>query len=246
MLVFFFFRCPKCSSSVAADATKQAAGKVESKGYTCEAHPGCLKTFATVREYEEHYNLRHRHKCNTCKKSLPSAHILELHVLEAHDTLFSLMAEKRPMVCKCNTHIYFFMKPSSDLKTQISYKCFPFVCSWPVSWNHALPCSGRVNNERSIVFWSTNFQSHSSYGSCPMEPNRIGNQGQSQIKRRRANPNPNRKRTWKECKRNLLYRLTRCHPLPMLRRNSQMKQWKLILAPQQLEVLTVLISDPHH
>lgn len=89
---WFFCRCSKITDDGNEKVTTSTTSIV------CEAHPSCFKTFSNVRDLEEHYNIRHRHKCVTCKKSLPSAHILELHVLEAHDTLFSLMAERKPMV----------------------------------------------------------------------------------------------------------------------------------------------------
>jgi hypothetical protein len=31
----------------------------------------------------------------------PIARLLELHVLETHDTLFALLAKKQNMVCRC-------------------------------------------------------------------------------------------------------------------------------------------------
>lgn len=62
--------------------------------FSCSA-PGCQATFSQLVESESHYNARHRHSCNTCHHSLPSAHLLELHVLETHDTYFQLLAAKK-------------------------------------------------------------------------------------------------------------------------------------------------------
>lgn len=36
--------------------------------------------------------------CSVCRKKLISAHLLDLHVLEQHDTYFQLQKEKKPMV----------------------------------------------------------------------------------------------------------------------------------------------------
>ena len=54
---------------------------------------------------EAHYNSKHRHACGTCKKSLPSAHLLDLHIQETHDSYFQLLSGKKP-----------------------SYECFLEVC----------------------------------------------------------------------------------------------------------------------
>lgn len=38
------------------------------------------------------------HVCSVCKKILMSAHLLELHVVEQHDSYFDLQKDKKPMV----------------------------------------------------------------------------------------------------------------------------------------------------
>ncbi|KAK8397635.1 hypothetical protein O3P69_004429 [Scylla paramamosain] len=57
---------------------------------------GCKKTFTTVADYAAHQRSCHQHVCSSCKQSFPTHHLLDLHLLEAHDTLFQLMAEKNP------------------------------------------------------------------------------------------------------------------------------------------------------
>lgn len=37
-----------------------------------------------------------RHSCSVCKKSLPSPHLLELHIQENHDSFFSVLSERSP------------------------------------------------------------------------------------------------------------------------------------------------------
>ncbi|KOB56938.1 Uncharacterized protein OBRU01_25763, partial [Operophtera brumata] len=42
-----------------------------------------------------HYNSSHRYVCATCKKVLPSPHLLDLHIQENHDSFFAVMADKK-------------------------------------------------------------------------------------------------------------------------------------------------------
>lgn len=67
---------------------------------TCNV-PGCRKQFDTVFAYESHYNSLHRYLCAECRKCLPSAHLLDLHLSERHDSFFAVQVEKgiKPMVC---------------------------------------------------------------------------------------------------------------------------------------------------
>jgi hypothetical protein len=74
--------------------------------------PGCQAKFSQLIDSEAHYNARHRHSCNTCKKSLPSAHLLDLHVAENHDSYFQLLSAKKP-----------------------SYECFLETCKDLKFWN---------------------------------------------------------------------------------------------------------------
>ena len=39
------------------------------------------------------------HSCEECRRVYPSGRLLELHILESHDTLFKLMAANQNMVC---------------------------------------------------------------------------------------------------------------------------------------------------
>uniref|UniRef100_A0A8D0BUE9 C2H2-type domain-containing protein n=1 Tax=Salvator merianae TaxID=96440 RepID=A0A8D0BUE9_SALMN len=58
---------------------------------------GCCQLFETLESYEHHYNMLHRNVCSFCKRSFPSAHFLDIHLLEWHDSLFKIMAEKESM-----------------------------------------------------------------------------------------------------------------------------------------------------
>ncbi|XP_035185842.1 zinc finger protein 511 isoform X2 [Oxyura jamaicensis] len=61
---------------------------------------GCSQVFDTLEGYEHHYNTLHRNVCSFCKRSFPSGHLLDIHILEWHDSLFQIMAEKQNMF-KC-------------------------------------------------------------------------------------------------------------------------------------------------
>ncbi|XP_035982368.1 zinc finger protein 511 isoform X2 [Fundulus heteroclitus] len=58
---------------------------------------GCRAVFSTLDEYEHHYNSLHRHVCCSCRRSLPSARLLDIHIQEWHDSLFTILAQKQDM-----------------------------------------------------------------------------------------------------------------------------------------------------
>jgi len=58
---------------------------------------GCKKEFSDVRKWESHYNITHRHVCQYCGCVYPTSRFLDIHVLERHDTLFKMLAQKRHM-----------------------------------------------------------------------------------------------------------------------------------------------------
>ncbi|XP_031691781.1 zinc finger protein 511 isoform X1 [Oncorhynchus kisutch] len=65
---------------------------------------GCSQVFSTVEDYEHHYNTLHRHVCSSCQRSLPSARLLDIHIQEWHDSLFSILAERQDMVANIHAH----------------------------------------------------------------------------------------------------------------------------------------------
>ncbi|KAM9232999.1 zinc finger protein 511 [Leptosomus discolor] len=67
--------------------------------FSCH-NSGCCQVFDTLEGYEHHYNVLHRNVCSSCKRSFPSGHLLDIHILEWHDSLFQIMAEKQNMY-KC-------------------------------------------------------------------------------------------------------------------------------------------------
>jgi len=66
----------------------------------------CDLVFQSVSEYEEHYSSAHMNTCQTCRRPFTTRRMLELHIMETHDSLFSVMAEKQKMVCPCHPFAY--------------------------------------------------------------------------------------------------------------------------------------------
>ncbi|XP_058461043.1 protein lethal(2)k10201 isoform X2 [Malaya genurostris] len=61
--------------------------------------PNCHYSCTTVQQYESHYNSHHRYSCGECNKTLPSGHLLDLHLSEVHDSYFEAQVQsgKQPM-----------------------------------------------------------------------------------------------------------------------------------------------------
>ncbi|XP_037321895.1 zinc finger protein 511 isoform X1 [Pungitius pungitius] len=57
----------------------------------------CSAVFSSLEEYEHHYNSLHRHVCCSCRRSLPSARLLDIHIQEWHDSLFTILAQRQDM-----------------------------------------------------------------------------------------------------------------------------------------------------
>lgn len=58
---------------------------------------GCSQFFNTLEGFEHHYNALHRNVCSFCKRSFPSGHLLDVHILEWHDSLFQILSQKQDM-----------------------------------------------------------------------------------------------------------------------------------------------------
>ena len=95
------------------------------KTFPCSV-PGCSAKFKQLVDSETHYNSKHRHSCGTCKKNLPSAHLLDLHIQENHDSYFKLLSGKKPSfecfleVCKLK-----FWTPDERREHCITTHSFP-------------------------------------------------------------------------------------------------------------------------
>ncbi|XP_078055752.1 zinc finger protein 511 [Mustelus asterias] len=80
---------------------------------------GCSQLFDTLENYEHHYNTFHRNVCSSCKRSFPSSHLLDIHILEWHDSLFQILAAKQNMyICLVESCTEKF-KASSDRKKHL-------------------------------------------------------------------------------------------------------------------------------
>ncbi|XP_051897582.1 zinc finger protein 511 [Pristis pectinata] len=80
---------------------------------------GCSQLFDTLENYEHHYNTFHRNVCSSCKRSFPSSHLLDIHILEWHDSLFQILAAKQNMyLCLIESCTEKF-KTSSDRKKHL-------------------------------------------------------------------------------------------------------------------------------
>lgn len=65
--------------------------------FTCQV-AGCCQVFDTLEDYEHHYHTLHRNMCSFCKRAFPSGHLLDIHILEWHDSLFQILSERQDMV----------------------------------------------------------------------------------------------------------------------------------------------------
>ncbi|XP_046885566.1 zinc finger protein 511 isoform X1 [Hypomesus transpacificus] len=81
-------------SSSTADADNSP--KLSVSAFGCHIS-GCNQVFSSVEEYEHHYNSLHRHVCCSCQRSLPSARLLDIHIQEWHDPLFTILTQKQDM-----------------------------------------------------------------------------------------------------------------------------------------------------
>ncbi|KAG7188314.1 hypothetical protein KM043_007972 [Ampulex compressa] len=69
-------------------------------------NPECDALFNTLLDFEIHYNSNHRYVCAECKKSKPNSRMLDIHILETHDSYFKVLSAKQPMyqcfISDCN------------------------------------------------------------------------------------------------------------------------------------------------
>eukprot|EP00912_Choanoflagellata_sp_UC4_P000588 UC4_evm2s363 len=86
-------------------------------GVTCFS-PFCGLVFPNTAEAEAHYNLTHRNRCRVCGSTFATARILELHLSEVHDPVFSVRAEKLAITQRDD-----FLDPSLFL-----YECLVDSC----------------------------------------------------------------------------------------------------------------------
>ncbi|XP_070487141.1 zinc finger protein 511 isoform X2 [Equus przewalskii] len=81
------------------DVLTQVAGAPERPRvpeFTCQV-AGCCQVFDALEDYEHHYHTLHRNVCSFCKRAFPSGHLLDIHILEWHDSLFQILSERQNM-----------------------------------------------------------------------------------------------------------------------------------------------------
>ena len=64
--------------------------------FPCEID-GCEQTFTSQGAFEGHYRNVHQNVCQECRATFPSDRLLTMHIMECHDIMFTIMAEKQPM-----------------------------------------------------------------------------------------------------------------------------------------------------
>ncbi|XP_045709831.1 zinc finger protein 511 isoform X1 [Phyllostomus hastatus] len=64
--------------------------------FACQV-AGCCQVFDTLEDFEHHYHTQHRNTCSFCKRAFPSGHLLDIHILEWHDSLFQILSERQDM-----------------------------------------------------------------------------------------------------------------------------------------------------
>jgi hypothetical protein len=84
----------KCEDESSFEDTYHKYYKLEDTNLTqelkCFLSPNCEEiAFETFQEYDDHYMEMHVHSCSQCRRTLPSAHMLHLHLLEFHDSYFA-------------------------------------------------------------------------------------------------------------------------------------------------------------
>ncbi|ELU13986.1 hypothetical protein CAPTEDRAFT_142088, partial [Capitella teleta] len=86
----------------------------------------CAKTFHDICSYESHYHSAHSNRCASCSKVLPTSRLLEIHVLENHDSMFPLLAEKQNMYqCLVATCSHLFPNPENRKEHLIKVHRYP-------------------------------------------------------------------------------------------------------------------------
>lgn len=115
--------------------------------------PDCQYSCGSVQDYESHYNSLHRYSCGECKKTLPNAHLLDLHLSETHDSYFAAQVQsgKRPMVrsyrylISCFNVGKCFSSPASSKSVRTKVKLRTNVVTIASSSTNFLTTSASIN-----------------------------------------------------------------------------------------------------
>ncbi|XP_004535796.1 protein lethal(2)k10201 [Ceratitis capitata] len=63
--------------------------------------PGCTLDFEDISSYQAHFKIVHRFICSICRRYLPTAYLLELHISERHDSYFAIRVERGEAMYSC-------------------------------------------------------------------------------------------------------------------------------------------------
>ncbi|XP_075166480.1 zinc finger protein 511 lethal (2) k10201 [Haematobia irritans] len=102
----------------------------------------CTLVFDNVAAYKLHYNRMHRFTCQECKKSgFPTEHLLDIHIIETHDTYFKARLDRGESLYKCYVEecIEIFLSPEERRKHCIEEHKFPANYRFDQAKNIMLP-----------------------------------------------------------------------------------------------------------
>ncbi|XP_036332710.1 protein lethal(2)k10201 [Rhagoletis pomonella] len=63
--------------------------------------PGCQQICEDASTYQTHFNNVHRYLCSICRRSLPTPHLLDLHISERHDSYFATRVDRGEAMYSC-------------------------------------------------------------------------------------------------------------------------------------------------
>ncbi|KAI9357237.1 hypothetical protein DFJ73DRAFT_657189 [Zopfochytrium polystomum] len=92
-----FTKYYKLTEETVAELTEQAVQAGRTFHFGCSLSPSCslLPPFSDYAAYERHYEIAHVNVCSVCRRVLPTARLLDIHLCEVHDSFFKVIAEKQ-------------------------------------------------------------------------------------------------------------------------------------------------------
>jgi hypothetical protein len=89
------------------EQNQQGGGKIRATSVSAEDEDdpssfpcqvdGCAEIMTSLLDFEAHYEMKHRNKCEECSAVFPTARLLDMHIEEHHDSYFRARAEREPM-----------------------------------------------------------------------------------------------------------------------------------------------------
>lgn len=93
-----------CAGSLRDRTSSAESVKDQNVHYECALEEPCStwpRVFATLAEYEQHYERFHANRCCECARNFPSARFLALHLAEQHDPLREARAARGERTFAC-------------------------------------------------------------------------------------------------------------------------------------------------